>query len=403
MKKIENYPTTKNGSYTLKSAVIEGYEYTKTYYKMQDGKPTRCEEGDDSCLTIVNIRKKDAEQKGKKAFVFSEGYIGAEKAYKEDGTKRMSLARKDGFGVSYLIKYIENAEKNNVDNFHVVFASNEETSENQAALYAQALQDITTDEVEKTYIWSHSKAGLLTLRALELMRASGDAKSEQVLNKVKAVLTSMPTQGLNTVDRESIINKLSGSKFLKVLPFSGFIRTGILSFYDRFLYRSTPAQVDLKKKETELALQPYEPRGKLSKLLDKISGNKSFRDRVMNSERVQYDAGYLGRVTSDENLESIKDVNYKVLPVNLEIKDALEAMVKHGQLMPFVLLAKKMLSKEQGDGIVTYSEQGMEEFRDRIKYDENTEVRAGHDIPTTPEALETIGEQLLKDEDENER
>ena len=400
--KIKNYPTTSKGPYKLKSAVIKGYEYTKTYYKMEDGKPVRCEEGDDTCLTVVNIRRQGSEKKGKKAFVFSEGYIGAEKAYKEDGTKRLSLARKDGFGVSYLIKYIENAEKNDVDNFHVVFASNEETSENQAVLYAQALQDITTEDIEKTYIWSHSKAGLLALRAFEIMKANGDEKSEQVLNKVKAVLTSMPTQGLNTVDRESIVNKLSSNKFLRILPFSGFIKTGILSAYDRFIYRPTPAQVDLKKKETELALKPYESKGRFADFLDKISGNKSFRNKVMNSKKVPYDAGYLGRVTSDENLEGIKDVNYKVLPSNIEINDALVAL-RHGQLMPFVLYVKKTLSKEKGDGIITYSEQGMKEFGNKIKYDENTVIRAGHDIPTSPGALETIGEQLLKEDNEEER
>ena len=73
---------------------------------MQDGQAVRCEEGDDSDLTIVSIRKQGQTEKGKKSFIFSEGYIGAERSYKDDGTKRKSVARKDGIGVSYLIKYI---------------------------------------------------------------------------------------------------------------------------------------------------------------------------------------------------------------------------------------------------------------------------------------------------------
>jgi hypothetical protein len=87
---------------------------------MQDGEPVRCEEGDDSDLTIVNIRK-IGQEPGKKSFIFSEGYIGAEKAYKDDSTKRTSIARKDGFGVSYLIKYIEESQEKDIDNFHVMF------------------------------------------------------------------------------------------------------------------------------------------------------------------------------------------------------------------------------------------------------------------------------------------
>lgn len=160
--------------YKLKSAVVDGYEYTKAYYKMDNGVPVKCENGDDSCLTIINIRKGGDTSKKKRTFIFSEGYVGAEKAYKEDGTKRKSMSRKDCFGISYFIKYIENSkeqgEENTPDNFHVMFFSNSESSENQACLYAKAIKDITLEEkVEQTYIWGHSKAGILTLRAFEKM------------------------------------------------------------------------------------------------------------------------------------------------------------------------------------------------------------------------------------------
>ena len=57
MKKITGPASTEKRAYKVKSAVIKGYEYTRTYYRMQDGEPVRCEEGDDSDLTIVNIRK----------------------------------------------------------------------------------------------------------------------------------------------------------------------------------------------------------------------------------------------------------------------------------------------------------------------------------------------------------
>ena len=189
MKSIKKPQINNNETvYELKSAIIHGYEYTKTYYNMENNVPVRCENGDDSCLTIINIRKIGDTSEKKRAFLFSEGYIGAEKSYNEDGTKSKSAARKDGFGVSYLIKYIENARENGVDNFHVMFLSDKETSENQAALYAKAIEDITTDNVEKTYIWSHSKAGLLTLRAFQKMKESQDEESKKVLGKVKAVI-----------------------------------------------------------------------------------------------------------------------------------------------------------------------------------------------------------------------
>ena len=415
MKSIKKPQINNNETvYELKSAIIHGYEYTKTYYNMENNVPVRCENGDDSCLTIINIRKIGDTSEKKRAFLFSEGYIGAEKSYNEDGTKSKSAARKDGFGVSYLIKYIENARENGVDNFHVMFLSDKETSENQAALYAKAIEDITTDNVEKTYIWSHSKAGLLTLRAFQKMKESQDEESKKVLGKVKAVITSMPTKGLDTVNREKMVNKLENNTVINFLPFSGFIKTGILSFYDKFLYKPTPAQVDLKKSNTELALRPIQ-NGRFAKIFNALWGNTSFRNKVNNTPEVPYDEGYLKRTVGEESLEKIDDVDYKVLPVNLDFRDALESLVKHAQIMPlisrklFIFLKEfikrvllKILSKEKGDGIITYSEQGLDKQGKpdiRAKYKTDVVVKAGHDIPTKPDALETIGKELL-DEDE---
>lgn len=390
MKKLKKpVARSSNGVYELKSATINGYEYTKTYYKMENGVPVRCENGDDGCLTIVNIRKVGDESEHKRAFIFSEGYIGAERSYNEDGTKSKSISKKDGFGVAYLIKYIENSKENGIDNFHVMFLSDKETSENQAELYAQAIKDIS-EGVEKTFIWNHSKAGLLALRTFEKLKEAGDLET---LSKIKAVLTSIPTKGIDTVNREKMINKLENNKFVNILPFSGFIKNGLLAWYDTFLYKPTPAQVDMKKDNTELQLRPT----KGSKFFNKLWGNDTFHKRVENAKKVPYDEGYLSRTTSSESLEKIEDVDYKVLPVNLEFKDALNGLVKHGQLMPFILLAKKALSREKGDGIVTYSEQGMEDIN--AKYKTDTVVRSGHDMPTTPDALETIKEELLDDEE----
>ena len=364
---------------------------------MQDGQAVRCEEGDDSDLTIVSIRKQGQTEKGKKSFIFSEGYIGAERSYKDDGTKRKSVARKDGFGVSYLIKYIENQEKD-VDNFHVMFLSNKETSENQATLFAQAIKDVTGEDIETTYMWCHSKSGLLALRAFEKLRES---KEETVLSKVKAVLTSIPAKGLDSVNRNSVAEKIKNNKVLSVLPFGGFIKTGILAYYDNFLYKPTPAQVDLKKQEEPKAMVPVKEKSKARKIFDKIWGNEAFEKKVVKDDKeVKYDEGYLPRVASDESLEKISDVNYKVLPVNIELKDALEALVKHAQIMPFILYAKKAISRQKGDGIVTREEQGVDDVK--AKFKKSIEVKAGHDITTMPEALKTIKEELV-DKDDQER
>ena len=393
MKKIKKPEIHKNNerrAYTLRSAIIDGYEYTKTYYKMQDGKSVKCDKGDDSDLTIISIKKQGQKEKGNKSFIFSEGYIGAERSYNEDGTKRRSVAKKDGFGVSYLIKYIENQEKN-VDNFHVMFLSNKETSENQAELFAQAIKDVSGENIETTYMWCHSKSGLLALRAFEKLK---DGDEKEVLSKIKAVITSMPTKGLDSVDRNAVAQKINSNKFLNLLPFSGFIKTGLLSYYDSFLYKPTPAQVDLKKHDSQQSMIVTKEKSRARKIFDKLWGNTAFEEKVLKDDKkVKYDKGYLERVTNDENLEKISDVSYKVLPVNIELKDALSALIKHAQIMPFILYAKKALSRQKGDGIVTYDEQGIEDVKAKFKKD--IEVKAGHDIPTSPDALKTIKEELI--------
>ena len=78
--KITGPASTEKRAYKVKSAIIKGYEYIRTYYKMVDGKPERCDEGDDSALTIISIRKQ-GQEKGSKSFIFSEGYIGAENPF----------------------------------------------------------------------------------------------------------------------------------------------------------------------------------------------------------------------------------------------------------------------------------------------------------------------------------
>lgn len=390
--------------YELESACIDGYEYTKTYYRLdENGNPIKCDKGDDSAMTIINIRKQGQEEKqSKRTFIFSEGYIGAERSYNEDGTKRKSWAKKDGFGMSYLIKYIENGKANNIDNFHVMFMSDTLTSEQQATLFAKVIEDLTPDSIEKTFMWCHSKSGLLLLRTFEKMKDSQNPNVQKVLSKVKAIITSMPTQGLDTVNRPKMIEKLEENKFLKFMPFSGFIKLGLLSWYDAYLYKSTPAQVDLKRK-TETKDLAVKPKGALGKFFDKISGNAAFHKKIANTKQVEYDSGYLDRTLDDENLKKLDGIDYKVLPVDLSINQALEGLTKHGQIMPLILYAKKMLSKDRGDGIVTYEDQGMDYLK--VNYDKETVVNAGHDMPTTPEALKTIKEKMLdeKNQDEEER
>ena len=397
--------------YKLKSAIIKGYEYTKTYYKMKNGVPVKCEYGNDSYLTVINIRKCGDESKKKRTFILSEGYIGAEKSYNEDGTKRNSITKKDGFGMSYFIKYIENSQENNVDNFHVIFLSNKETSENQATLYAQAIKDITTENIEETYMWDHSKAGFLTIRTLEKMRDSGDELTEKVLKKLKVIITGMPTEGLDDVDRNKKINELNNNRFLNALPFSGHIKNVILAWYDKYLYKPVPAQVDLKKENTQLQRKSIYAKTKWTRLFNTIWGNESFQRRINKTKKVEYDPEYLKRTMSEENLKKIEDIDYIVLPVNLEFSDAMHSLVVHRQIMPLILYAKKKLMQrtEEGEGITTYKEQGV--FRKGLKVGK-TVIHGSHDMGASSGdgkpnkakdgkqgrlgALETIAQEFLE-------
>lgn len=390
--------------FQLKSAIIKGYEYTKTYYHMENGVPIKSDKGNDGDLTVIHISRPADKQKTRRAFVFSEGYIGAERSYNDDGTKRKSIARKNCFGIEYLIKYIENGEKY-ADDFYVVFLSDKEKSENQADLFAKVIQDVSKEDNKSTYLWCHSKAGLMALRAFQKLRETGN--SEQVLKKVKAIITSMPTKGLDSVNRPRMINNLNNNKILNVLPFSGFMKTAILKIYDKYLYKPTPAQVDLKAPEQQDSkIQEHallvEPTG-AKKIWDRIMGKEAFRKQVRQEKQVDSDMGYVGRVMSDENMDKISDINFKVLPVEINFKDALDSLVKHAQLMPFILYAKKALSsKDRGDGIVTMENQGID--NQKLKFQKEIVVHSTHDIPTRPEALKTVSDELIKDDDSfNER
>ena len=103
MKLIEDNPKKK---YTLNSAKINGYTYKKYYYKIYLGEVQKTRTGNDSCFTVIKISKKDSVNKSKESFILSEGYVGAEKSYKENGDKRTSLSKKSAFGMSFLIDYI---------------------------------------------------------------------------------------------------------------------------------------------------------------------------------------------------------------------------------------------------------------------------------------------------------
>ena len=208
MPKLKNHVTKSNEKrvYELKGAKLKGYEYTKKYYVMENGIPKEIEEGDDSALTLISIKKHDDninKDDNKRAFIFTEGYVGADKAYNEDGTKKSSMAKKSAFGMSFLINYIENASENNINDFHVMFLSDKEKSENQAELFAQAIQDIGNEEnVSSINMWCHSKGGLLALRAFQKLKDKHTPETEKILNeKIHAVLTSMPVNGLSDIDR----------------------------------------------------------------------------------------------------------------------------------------------------------------------------------------------------------
>lgn len=389
--------------FKLAGAKLNGYEYTKTYYKMQDGKIVVTDKGDDSALTMINITKINADpKKEKRAFIASEGYIGADKSYNEDGTKKKSVSHKKGFGISFLMDYIGNAPEN-IDEFHVMFLSDKEKSENQADLFAQAIKDIgNRDDIKSVNMWCHSKSGLLSLRAFQKLKAEQNIDTDKVLNKVSAVLTSMPAKGIEGTDRNAIIEKMNENGLLKIMPFAGYIKTGILSFYDKFLYKPCPAQVDIKKSKenkSEKGLIEYKPKGMLGKIWDKIQGNDAFQKRVSMEKQVDYDAGYLDRVTNEENMASIKDVKYKTLPIDLTTEAAFSSLLREGQVMPLVLSLKKAVTSkgQKGDGIIDYESQGIgdKSFEERLKVDKNKIIKASHDVATTEKGgMEIIAKEL---------
>lgn len=69
--------------------------------------------------------------------------------------------------------------------------------------------------------------------------------------------------------------------------------------------------------------------------------------------------------------------------------------------MPFILYAKKAMTKQKGDGIITRDEQGIDDIH--AKFKKSIEVKAGHDIPTSPEALKTVRDELLDKSEGEER
>lgn len=404
--KINNPTSIKNKKFTLKGARLNGYEYEKKYYIMQNGKPTEIENGDDSALTIIAIKKQNQDLNTKrKAIIASEGYIGADRAYNEDGTKKKSISRKSGFGISYLIDYA-NRGKEIPNDFYVAFMSDKETSEKQAELFAHFIKEVGKDEnISSVNIWSHSKSALLSLRAFQKMREENSPTTEKTLNKINAVLTSMPAKGIQDTDRKGMIDKLNQNKILSVLPFSGYIKTGMLAFYEKFLYKACPAQVDIKaprKEETALIKEPV-PMNTFRKILNKIQGNDMFEKKVQNEKLVEYDAGYLSRVMDTKNMNSIKDVKYKTIPVDLEKETVLSSLLREGQVMPLILYLKKQVMNygEKGDGINTYESQGIEEkeYMEKLKVDVNTKVRASHDVGTTEKnGMEVIARELDDEE-----
>lgn len=68
--------------------------------------------------------------------------------------------------------------------------------------------------------------------------------------------------------------------------------------------------------------------------------------------------------------------------------------------MPFILYTKKVLTtKDKGDGLITMENQGINDKK--FKFQKDIVVNATHDVPTTPEALQTIKEELFKLDNSN--
>ena len=170
-------------------------------------------------------------------------------------------------------------------------------------------------------------------------------------------------------------------------------------------YTNLPAQVDIKKpKENtiETALAEYKPKGRFSKLLDKIQGNDAFQKRVRMEKQVDYDSGYIDRVTNEQNMESIKNVKYKTLPIDLTAEAAFSSLLREGQIMPLVLSLKKAVTSrgQKGDGIIDYESQGLGEksFEERLKIDKTKVIKASHDVATTNRGGMDIIAKELDDE-----
>lgn len=391
---------TKKKLYSLKNASIKRYVYTKTYYRFDDnGEIIQSDNGNDNDLTIINIFKKENNDtepidKSKKAFIFADGYIGAERSYNKDGTKAHSVTRKSVFGLEFFIKYIEENERV-TDNFHAIFLSDKVSSEKQAELFAQAIKDISQGNVEKTYMWCHSKAALNALRALQKMRENG--KDEDTLRKIRLTLSGMPTKGLDSVNRAKVVNELDKNRLVNLIPFSGFFKTMTLAFYDKYLYKPTPAQVDLKIPTTIEEKSVQIKHEKLKQLFDKIWGNDAFKKQIAKEKKVDYDSKYINRVTSRENMESIQDIQFKTLLSDIDLQTAIDSLVKNAQLMPFILYAKKMILSngfkgEKGDGIVKLKDQGTESYFKP----KNPEIKTSHDIAASKKTVEEVAKEMLK-------
>lgn len=74
---------------------------------------------------------------------------------------------------------------------------------------------------------------------------------------------------------------------------------------------------------------------------------------------------------SDKNMEKISDIDFKVLPVEINFKDA----------------------------IITMDNQGID--NKKLNFQKEIKVHATHDIPTNPDALKTISTELTKENIEN--
>lgn len=379
--------------YYLKSASINGYVYTKTYYRFDDdGKIVKSDSGNDNDLTVINIFKKGTNPTSNEALVIADGYIGVEKTYNPDGTKAHSVTRKNCFGLENFIKYTEGSE-GMPDNCYAFFLSDTVSSEKQAELFAQAIRDISQGEIEKTYMWCHSKAALNGLRAIQKMRDTG--KDEDTLEKISLTLSGIPINGLDSVNRTKVVYELDKNPVVNLIPFSGFFKTAVLAFYDKYLYKPTPAQVDLKLDNPVEEKSIQVERGKVGKIFDTIWGNNAFRRQIAKEKQVDYDKDYLRRVK--DNMEKIQDIDFKTIPLDINLQSAINSAVKEKQLMPLILYLKKMVisNGEKGDGIVKLKDQG---FRDRLYHPVTDIISASHDVQADTGATRKVAKYIFREE-----